>query len=254
MKSLRFLIETGMERASLVLAAQGITDKLQNMAETLAKIEASDVMPMMDSMKENFGAEVAQRFETTVSEKLRDLTEALRTARDSIGTEIVRMEASVNGEPVSDMALDDGSGEDDMGTSDMAMDGGNEADVAPGDADMAPDANAEMGDDMGGDAEMGGDRHAAPKDSEGEADFSDLFRDAGNAAGRERKGHNESRKISGARALSESANPDALVRKRFVAEVKRGRNAQRAATLVAEHFEIDLDDVIDIIVEKRKGK
>ena len=252
MSKLAFLIESGMERASLVLAAQAITDKLQQMAETLAKIEASDVMPMMDSMKANFGDDVASRFEATVTAKLRDLTEALRTARDEIGNEILRMEASVNGTPVSDMDMDGGS--DMTDNSDMAMDQGAEApdeDTNPAmDPNVPIDPNAPM-------PEEGGDAGAPPMgdESSSKGEFDDLFKDAGidgNSAGRPRKGSNESVSKSGANALRESANPDSLVVRKFIGAVGSGMTTPKAVKFVAEHFEIDADDVVDIVLESRK--
>jgi hypothetical protein len=234
---LSLLIENSMERASLVLAAQSITDKLQNMAETLAKIEVSDVIPMIDSMKEQFGPEVAQRFEGVVSGKLREMSESLRTARDDIGNEIIRMEASVNGTPVSDMQMD-GMDSAPAGDSDMEMDSDPVADAA---AAAAPDASAAPAADAPTDAAPAGD------------DFSNLFGDAADTgpAGRARK---EGVEHSGAKALRESTNPDALVRKLFAETVKKDNNAAFAVDHVAEYYEIDADDVIDIILESRKGR
>ncbi len=248
MKSLSFLIETGMERASLVLNAQAITDKFQTMAETLAKIEASDVMPMMDSMKENFGPEVAQRFEQVVTEKLRDLTEALRAARDEVGNEILRMEASVNGEPVSDMNT---GGEFDAGN-DMAG-------AEMGDEEM-PAADGEMGAEMGDEApsdELVGDDAAmdAPMgDDEGDdqSKFDSLFSKEGSAAaGRLRR---ESVDRSGAAALRESSDPDRLVRGLAAKRLREGVELQAVLDQVSAHFEIDRTDVIDILIAGRKTK
>lgn len=229
---LSFLIESGMERASLVLAAQSITDSLQDMAEKLAKIEASDVMPMMDSMKENFGPEVAQRFEQTVSEKLRAMSEALRSARDEIGNEIIRMEASVNGQPVSDMqmdALNDETSDPEIG--DMGAD-----------AADAPVAEP-MDDAAGGDPVGGGE--------DSEQDFSSLFGDAPDAPlGRARK---ESVELTGVEQLKESSNPDQLIVARFRSELRECRETATAARNVAEYFEIDLDDVVDVILGSREA-
>jgi hypothetical protein len=233
--NLKFLIESGMERASLVLAAQSITDSLQVMAEKLAKIESSDVMPMMDSMKANFGADVAQRFEATVTEKLREMSEALRSARDHIGNEIIRMEASVNGQPVSDMEM---TGLTDTPTEEPEAPADDAGMGAP--ADPAQDGSADMGD-------------AAAPAPEGGEDFSSLFGDEPqqSGVGRERK---EGVEKEGVRALSESANPDALVFAKFSKEVRSGRATKDAVRIVSEHFEIDSDDVVDIILESRKAK
>lgn len=237
MNRLSFLIESGMERAELVLNAQSITDKLQKMAEDLAKIEASDIMQMMDSMKENFGADLAQSFEQIASEKLRALTEALRGAKDAIGDQIIRMEASVNGEPVNDMA---------MGTStspetDMDAFGGEEATGDVADAGEEPTL-----DDMAAVAD--GAQEAGPEEDEEvdhEEEFDSLFKDDGAAAaGREKR---ESVEHNGANALRESANPDLLVKQKVAQSFRSGVSIVESIKLAADYFEIDVNDVLDIV-------
>lgn len=230
-EGLAFLIESSMERAELVMAAKSITDKLQAMAETLAKIEASDVMPMMDSMKENFGPQVAQKFETTVTAKLRALTETLRLAKDDIGTEIVRMEASVNGEPVSDMEM-----ADEMPTP--------EADTLTAPEDAAAPADAPTGEDDIGNVPSDEELESMFADAEGDDSGEDI------SAGRVRK---ESVEARGASVLRESANPDLVVMRTFARLIREGRDTVKAATGVAAFFGIDASDVVDIVRDYRKA-
>jgi hypothetical protein len=257
--SLKFLIESGMERASLVLNAQAITDKLQNMAESLAKIEAADVMPIMDSMKENFGVEVAQRFEQVVSDKLRELTESLRTARDAIGNEILRMEQSVNGDSSSDMGSDNpdmgGDASNDMGSIDGSAD---DTDQASADA-PADGEGASIDGSMPADGEA--DQEAAHQDDgaehsdevpnhEADAAFDDLFKKSGGPAGRPRR---ESKEYKGS-ALSETVVSDNAIRRKLVEFVKvKGLDIKEAVTAVSRFYQIDRDDVI-AVAKTRKAK
>lgn len=229
-EGLAMLIESSMERAELVMASKSITDKLQDMAETLAKIEASDVMPMMDSMKENFGPQVAQNFESVVTQKLRELTESLRQAKDAIGNEILRMETSVNGGDASDMGMADV-----IPPAEPAADAP-AADAAP--ADAAPAANAgEAADDIEG----------MPTDAE----IDDMFADAdGPPVGRVRK---ESVEHVGSNALRESADPDHLVLRSFARVLREGHSATKAANAVAAFYGIDVGDVVDIVRDSRKA-
>lgn len=101
-----YLIENTLERSELILAAQAITDKLQNMAENLAKIEANDIMPILDSLKTAFGAASADRFNEVASTQVHAVLDTLKTAKDGIGTEIARFESIVNGGSGNDMSLD----------------------------------------------------------------------------------------------------------------------------------------------------
>lgn len=228
LKSLAFLIESGMEKAELVLAAQSITDKIQTMAENVAKMEASDLMPMLDSMKENFGPSVAQKFQQVVTAKIRDLTQALSSAKDEIGNEILRMEASVNGQPVSDMDMNDGAGDvgDDLSSdTDIA-----DAPEAPEGDDLAPEGQDAPADDQGTDV---------PSDQ----DMSDIFKGADSNADEGPLG----------RVHKESVTyTDRQIVREFVKTLSEGNGAADAARIVAEGFNIDLDDVIDIVIESRK--
>lgn len=250
---LAFLIESGMERAELVMAAKSITDKLQQMAESLAKIEASDVMPMMDSMKENFGLEVATKFEQTVSGKLREMTEALRDAKDHIGNEILRMEASVNGEPASDMQMDAMSGDDAEAAADAdAKDVGDEtamsdADLSgnEGNGDQSPPQGEEQLPQDGDDDQTGG-----TDDPQATDELNNLFADNGaSAVGRARK---ESVETKGMKALRESADPDALIVETFRKVIRSGRTTNETVEAISRFFSIDVQDVVQIILDTRK--
>jgi hypothetical protein len=142
---LSYLIENALEKTELVLAVKSITDKLQNMAENLAKINADDIMPMLDSLKTAFGPQVAQQFNSVATAKINELVTAISGAKDAIGNEVLRLEKGINGEPTNDMGSDlppDTDMDNDMANDSMEDDMGKE-----NDADMGHEDSAEV-DDM----------------------------------------------------------------------------------------------------------
>lgn len=164
-KSLSYLIETELEKAEVILAAKAILNKLQQIAENLAKMDANDVMPLGDAMREIFGAESASAFEQHVSETLRGLTEKVRESRNTISDQLDALE---KGEPMNDLGNTDSS-EDMFGGSD---DGTQDA-AAP-----APEG--------GEDDDMFGQQH----EDGGDEDMSDMFggeAEEANSAGRMQK-------------------------------------------------------------------
>lgn len=169
-KSLSYLIETELQKAEVIIAAKSVTEKLQQMAENLAKMDANDVMPLGDAMREVFGGDSAEGFEQKVSETLRSLIEQIRNARNEISDSI---EALESGEPMNDLNTMDA---DDMFACEEGEEAGNEA-----------------GPDMGDMGDMGGDEMAAPEGDMGgdeNADLDDLFSDEeeqSSPAGRARK-------------------------------------------------------------------
>lgn len=238
-RGLAFLIESELEKAEVVLAAKAILEKLQGMAEDLAKVEANDIMPMLDGMRLTFGPELADAFNATTTAKLRQTTEAIKAAKDSIASEVAKLEGSVNGGMTNDMAM-----------------GAQDADAPElGGEDLGLGGEADLGDmgGMGDEEAMGDDGMAdeapAPEMGDMDAAFDDAA-EQNSAAGRARKESVE----SNVKALRESKNPDRLVYETFKRTLKEARNAVTAAKAVAEAFDIDLNDVIDIVKEGKTFK
>ena len=229
---LAFLIESELEKAQVVIAAKGVVDKLQNIAEDLAKMEADEIMPITDSMRLTFGPEAADRFAEEATAKIRETMEAVKGAKDALTQAVGRLEGEVNGEPVNDMATAPADGEMDLG--DIAADAGAEVD-------------AEMGDDDLGDFDDG-----AAADADLDAAFDDAADDASasTAAGRAKKESIE----RNVKALSESKNPDRLVFETFRRTLKEAATAVQAAKAVAEAFAIDFTDVVAIVKEGKTWK
>lgn len=238
---LAFLVESELEKAQVVIAAKGILDKLQKMAEDLAKTEADDIMPMLDSMRLTFGPELTDSFNDITTAKIRQTMEAVKGAKEAITREVGRLENAVNGEETNDLGMGDEGGEDlgmgDIGGDDLGGDdlGAPEMEV-PGEGDLdaeAPelDLPAEGGDDL-------------------DAAFDDAAADT-TAAGRAKKESIE----RNVKALSESKNPDRLVFETFRRTLKEAKGqAVVAAKAVAEAFAIDLQDVVSIVKEGKTFK
>jgi hypothetical protein len=103
--NLSTLLENDLEQAELILAAQDVMTRLQEMAEDLAKTSARDLFPLADRMKAAFGPEAAKAFEQASTSALNMAMETVRAAKDQLGTAILKIEGKI---PGSDMAADAG--------------------------------------------------------------------------------------------------------------------------------------------------
>lgn len=236
------LIESELDKASVVLAAKDIVEKIGKMAEDLAKVNGDDIMPMMDSLKELFGPQMAETFQAIANEKLNTAVSSLTQIKDALSGEVSKLEGVVNGESGNDMS-----------SMDAGIEGG-DADFDPAaDLDMAnPEAPSDMDMDLGADADA--DLAAADTDLDDVgAEIDDLFADDEDAGGLGRK-TKESVETKGAKALRESKNPDTLVFASFRKALSEGATPAKAARAVAKVFGIDFADVVEIVRESRLGK
>lgn len=229
-KNLSLLIESELEKAEVVLASKAVLDKIQRSVEAIAKIEAEDIMPLLDTIKLSFGPEHAERFSKIASENLRNAVETISATKDSLSTEVMRFEKILNGEPASDMAFDTQDPQTDL-----------EADLEANEPEEAPE---EAEDDFAN--ALADELTQEPEEPEEEPDVDLTEPEVDNAAGRARR---ESAFINGS-PLMEVRDPDAYVRKRFRHFVKEGYRAIYAAKAVALECEIDVDDVIEIVRER----
>lgn len=224
-----FLIETELEKASLIMGAKNIVSDLQSQAEKLAKVEADQLMPIIDQLKTTFGTEAAESFYRSSTTAIRDLVDQIQKTKDAINDQIMNLENGAAGLPMNDMQMDGG---DDLGDDDL---GGELGDDELGGDDLGDELGDDLGDEMGAEDEM-----AAPEIPGGEDDFAD---EMGNAAGRARK---------------ESAEKfEKTILEWFRRTVREGNKPTRAAKIVAEGFDVDVEDVKDIVREAAqvsKGK
>lgn len=137
------LLENDLEQAELVLAAQDIMNKLQNISEDLAKMNAHDLFPLVDRMKGAFGPEASHTFEMSANEAVTKAMQTVRHAKDELGSAILRLE----GKYPNDMSMDQAPEPE---PTDMETDGTDDTDTA-----SVEDVNAAMDDFGGADAASG---------------------------------------------------------------------------------------------------
>lgn len=199
--------ESQMDKAELALAAKSVLTDLQHMAEKVAKLEAEGVLPLLDGIKAQFGPEMADSLNNATNEQLRLVMDALKTAKDTIGTQILNMERVVSGEePVTDMSQNVGVADSDL-----------TAELDSTTDDSTTDDSAPSTDDI--DAALGGGVGRAAKES---------F-------------------VSNAKMLAESSNPDRFVAAFCAKIIKEGKSVKNAVVFVAEQLGIDQSDVVDAL-------
>lgn len=87
-KSLKLIVENvsdeEVEAAKVIMAADEIADKVQKMAEDVAKLHVQDLPAIVEAMAGEIGAEQAQAFEATVNDLLVKLGEDLKGAKEGL--------------------------------------------------------------------------------------------------------------------------------------------------------------------------
>lgn len=101
------LLETDLDQAKIVLAAQDIAAQIQKMAENMADIGTSDLMPLVDQMRDNFGAELTEQFEDTVSTAIQECLEKLKDTKDKVSDAIMVLQGEKEPDIASDTGYDD---------------------------------------------------------------------------------------------------------------------------------------------------
>lgn len=249
-KGLSYLIESELEKAEVVLAAKSITDAIQKMAETAAKWEADDVMPLNDPIREHFGPEAAAAFSEAVAGKLRELVKVLGDTKNAVSDEIARMQGELSGTPQSDLATMDDDG----------IDGGAPA----GDSDL-DGMDAPEGDEAAPEGEMSFDAPAAPDAAAAPAPAGDApkFDDDGNgapmAAGRARKESAEPMGKMLEAALNHSMgrvstneSADRRVAVEYVSMLREGHSPASAAAAITDHYGLSIGDLVTIVNSFKK--
>ena len=132
--NIRTLLEAELEQAEIILAAKDFASKLQKMAEDLANMQA-EALPLVDQMKETFGPEIAQGFETAVTKALQDGMASVRSSKDEVTNSIMRLEGKEVPEIGNDMAAPLGGSDDVTSLDDAGLEGGEESDDMFGAAD-----------------------------------------------------------------------------------------------------------------------
>jgi hypothetical protein len=91
LENLRTLLEQDLDQAELVLAAKDMVDRIQKMAENLAEMQVEELMPLVDAMKEHFGPDVAQVFNSSVEATLQQALDTIKATRDGVDNAVLAL-------------------------------------------------------------------------------------------------------------------------------------------------------------------
>jgi len=114
-----YLAEGESEKAEVIMATKDMVDQITGWLEDVAAMKSEHLLELMDSIRENFGSDVAQKYEQAVKPALDQIYSAIEQARSGItsGLSIVSGgEADTMGaEPTPDAGSPDMGGAPDIG-------------------------------------------------------------------------------------------------------------------------------------------
>jgi DNA-directed RNA polymerase subunit RPC12/RpoP len=84
--------DQNLEQAETLLAAKDISDQLQDMAEDAAKMSVDALMPLVDTMKAQFGQEQANAFNEVLKTNLQSVLDAVIKAKDETDNAIMALQ------------------------------------------------------------------------------------------------------------------------------------------------------------------
>lgn len=77
-----------LAQAELILVAKNMVDKLQGMAEDVAKMTTDDLMPLAEKIKVSFGQDMGNQFNDSADAALQTLLTAVKTAKDELSNAV----------------------------------------------------------------------------------------------------------------------------------------------------------------------
>ena len=86
MSSEQGLFESEMGRSETVLAAKSMVDTIQDMLEKLSKMQNEEMPALVDTIRDQIGAEQAEAFKSSMNPVLANLYQTLTTSRESSDT------------------------------------------------------------------------------------------------------------------------------------------------------------------------
>jgi hypothetical protein len=84
--------EQDLQQAETLIAAKSISDDLQAMAEKVARMGVDELMPLVDTMKSQFGPEVADAYNTVMKAQLDTLLTATQEAKDQSDNAVISLQ------------------------------------------------------------------------------------------------------------------------------------------------------------------
>ena len=114
----RRLIESEVQQAQVVLAAQDMVDKMQGMLEDVSELQFKELPALVDSIKNQVGVDQATQFNGDASAALSGLMQNLQQAKQQLdqalgvvtGTASPAMDPAMGGAPAMDPAMDPAMG------------------------------------------------------------------------------------------------------------------------------------------------
>jgi hypothetical protein len=122
-----------LAQAELILVAKNMVEKLQGMAEDVAKMTTDELMPLAEKLKVSFGQDVGNQFNDAADGALQTLLQAVKAGKEELSTAIgvLTGETPATGgmgddltgglpSPTGDMGLGSAEGGDEFATADAA--------------------------------------------------------------------------------------------------------------------------------------
>lgn len=96
--------DQNLDQAETLLAAKDLSDQLQDMAEDAAKMAVDRLMPLVDTMKAQFGQPAAEGFNTVVKDNLQKVLDTIIAAKDQTDNAILTLQGGGTPEMASDIS------------------------------------------------------------------------------------------------------------------------------------------------------
>lgn len=100
------LMESELDQAESILAAQHIVSKLQEIAEDVAKLISREVLPISEQMKDTFGIEISKNWQEKVKESLEDIFSVISENKDKISNQNLLLQRKLEGDVENNSDMD----------------------------------------------------------------------------------------------------------------------------------------------------
>jgi len=109
----QFVVESEMAKSEAILAAKNIVDSVQDMLEKISKLQSEQMPALLDSIRDQIGAQQAEQFKATMTPMITDLSAQLGAARETADTASRALAGEQVAQPM-DMGMGGGLGGDEM--------------------------------------------------------------------------------------------------------------------------------------------
>lgn len=128
-----------LAQAELILVAKNMVEKLQGMAEDVAKMATDELMPLAEKLKVSFGQDVGTQFNDSADASLQALLTSVKEAKEALSGAVGVLTGETPAGSVAGDVADMGTGDLDALGAEHGMDGGDEfatADAASGEEEL----------------------------------------------------------------------------------------------------------------------